>query len=193
MHFFEKVWTSVTYVTSLLTLSPVKGPVTEEQSPLLVEPHVIHHADYHTAGHEDVIKLASPDVHEAAVPDVHTAAIPGPIFRPPTGRRTGPGSDFKCDYSRMVGYTYCSDPLNRDCWLVNATNSSDIYDINSNYEVRTPKGVTRRFRLDLHDDHINQDGIYFDYAKIFNGQYPGPWIQACWGDVRLGLPLCCND
>lgn len=30
---------------------------------------------------------------------------------------------------------------------------------------------------------INGDGIVNPYGKVFNQQYPGPWIQACWGDT----------
>ena len=40
---------------------------------------------------------------------------------------------------------------------------------------------------------INADGIESPYGKvfsydflegeIFDGTFPGPWIQACWGDV----------
>lgn len=179
MHFLDKIWSSATYVVSILTLSPVRGPVVNDQTPLGQNLNVQHH----DVGHVEHAVIS----HE----DVHTAAIPGPIFKPPSGRVSGPGSDFKCDYSRMVGWEYCSDPSDRGCWLRKVggdpKNPNDTFNINSNYEVRKPTGVTRRYRLDLHDDFINQDGMYFDYAKIFNGQYPGPWIQACWGDVCLNL------
>jgi FtsP/CotA-like multicopper oxidase with cupredoxin domain len=30
---------------------------------------------------------------------------------------------------------------------------------------------------------INGDGVVNPYGKVFNQQYPGPWIQACWGDL----------
>lgn len=168
MQFFDRLWTSATYVVSLLTLSPVSGPHANQQAPLLATQDgnpqaLMHHGE------------------------VHEEATPGPIFKPPSGRLTGPGSDFKCDYSRMAGWSYCSEAGDRGCWLKRGkgTDPLDRFDITSNYETRTPLGVTRRYSLDLADDHINTDGIYFDYAKIFNGQYPGPWIQACWGDVSM--------
>lgn len=170
MHLLDTLWTSATYVVSLLTLSSINGPVVHEQAPLLVTPNVNHpHLGFHDGVREE--------------------ALPGPIFKPPTGRFTGPGSEFNCDYSRMVGWSYCSKPHDRGCWLKkgNSNDPKDRFDINTNYETHTPKGVTRRYRLDLTDDFINTDGMYFDFAKIFNGQYPGPWIQACWGDVRVQL------
>ena len=168
MHFFDGLWTSATYIVSLLTLSPVRGPVVNEQAPLLASSHVNHQHVVHHNG-------------------VHEEAIPGPIFKPPAGRLTGPGSEFKCDYSRMAGWSYCSSPDDRGCWLKkgNSKDPKDRFDIYTIYENFVPKGVTRRYSLDLADDFLNADGMYFDYAKLFNGEYPGPWIQACWGDVRV--------
>jgi FtsP/CotA-like multicopper oxidase with cupredoxin domain len=30
---------------------------------------------------------------------------------------------------------------------------------------------------------INGDGVINPDGKVFNQSYPGPWIQACWGDT----------
>ena len=30
---------------------------------------------------------------------------------------------------------------------------------------------------------VNADGYNFNDAKLFNNQFPGPWIRACWGDI----------
>lgn len=30
---------------------------------------------------------------------------------------------------------------------------------------------------------INADGVPNPDGKVFNNTYPGPWIQACWGDT----------
>jgi FtsP/CotA-like multicopper oxidase with cupredoxin domain len=30
---------------------------------------------------------------------------------------------------------------------------------------------------------INGDGVINPDGKVFNQSYPGPWIQACWGDL----------
>lgn len=162
MHFWDSLWTSATYVVSLLTLSPINGPQVHQQAPLLAPSHLEY---------QDGIQ----------------AARKGPIFKPPGGRLRGPGSEFTCDYSNMVGWSVCTTPEDRGCWLKkgDSTDPKDRFDIHTNYETRTPKGVTRYYTLVLTDDIINTDGIPSRDAKIFNGQYPGPWIQACWGDVCL--------
>jgi hypothetical protein len=110
----------------------------------------------------------------------------GPIFKPPGGRLTGPGSDFTCDYSKMVGWSHCSTPYNRRCWLRNDKTGIE-YNISTDYEDsnQTPIGTVRKYVLNVTDDWINADGLNFTEGKIFNGMYPGPWIQACWGDVRI--------
>lgn len=105
----------------------------------------------------------------------------GPIFKPPGGRLTGPGSDFLCDYSNMPGWQDCSALDNR-CWLRNPT-TGQVFNISTNYESIAPIGITRHYELNITESWINADGMNFTYAKIFNGMYPGPWIQACWGDT----------
>lgn len=172
MHFWDGLWTSATYVLSLLTLSSVNQPEVHQQAPLLAPSHL-------------------DDPHIQHQDGIHQEAPPGPIFKPPGGRLRGPGSDFVCDYSNMVGWSVCTTPDDRGCWLKkgDSTDPNDRFDINTTYETRTPKGVTRRYRLVLTDDIINTDGMLSNDAKIFNGVYPGPWIQACWGDVCIHLLL----
>ncbi|KAI9770556.1 MAG: hypothetical protein M1840_003146 [Geoglossum simile] len=106
----------------------------------------------------------------------------GPIFKPPGGRLRGPGSSFTCNYSAMVGFSSCSTPTNRACWLRNQAGFE--YNINTDYEdtSKTPIGIHRTYYLNLADGWINADGMNFTEAKIFNKTYPGPYIQACWGD-----------
>lgn len=161
MHFIESFWTSVTYVVSFLTLSPVIGPDGGGQVPLLLDSsNSLHHG-----------------LHR------------GPVFKPPGGARRGPGSKFTCDYSNMVGWVDCSTPDNRGCWLRNKTTGNE-YNISTNYEDtnQTPIGITRHYSLNITDQWINADGLNFTEGKIFNDMYPGPWIQACWGDVRNHYP-----
>lgn len=153
----DSFWTCITYVLSFLTLSPFDGPGGKSQSPLLPSSDALHRP------------------HRK-----------GPIFKPPGGRLTGPGSDFTCDYTNMPGYSSCSTPENRACWLKN-TETGDEYNISTNYEDtnRTPTGIHRTYYLNITDSWLNADGLNFTEAKIFNLTYPGPWIQACWGDVRI--------
>ena len=43
MHLIDSFWTSITYVVSFLTLSPVQGPSGDEQVPLLTSSDLLHH------------------------------------------------------------------------------------------------------------------------------------------------------
>ena len=109
----------------------------------------------------------------------------GPIFKPPGGRLTGPGSDFDCSYPSMPDYVFCGEE-NRSCWLRNPKTGHQ-YNITTNYESsdETPIGIHRTYYLNITSGQINADGLNFPEAKMFNGSYPGPWIQGCWGDVRI--------
>lgn len=109
--------------------------------------------------------------------DIETAK--GPRFYPPGGVDDG----FECQYPQMVGWEMCSTPTDRKCWLRRKTDHSQRYDVYTNYEDERPIGVTRYYELELDDGAYDADGENFDAAKLFNNQYPGPWIQACWGDT----------
>ncbi|KAJ6259587.1 Laccase-2 [Drechslerella dactyloides] len=59
------------------------------------------------------------------------------------------------------------------------------YDINTDYEdlSKIPNtGVVRRYELVLSNKVIVQDG-YATSKMVVNGQYPGPKIEGCWGDI----------
>ena len=156
MHVDHCFWSSISYILNIFSLSPVNGPGTEDLAPLALQPA-----------------------------ENHVALQPGPIFKPPSGKPHGDGSDFMCDYSKMVGYDNCSTPEDRTCWLINRETGHQ-FNISTDYENERPKGIHRYYELDVTDDtSINADGVDFDAAKLFNRQYPGPWLQACWGDVRL--------
>lgn len=152
MQLVERFVTAISYVVSFLTASPLSGPALQQQDPLLIPSN---------GGHE--------------------ASFKGPIFKPPGGRPSGPGSDFQCDYSNMPGFVSCSTPENRSCWLRNEKTGFE-YNVRTNYEQLTPVGVHRTYYLNLTDTSVNADGLDFPHGKLFNSTYPGPWIQACWGD-----------
>ena len=98
-----------------------------------------------------------------------------PIFYPPNGP-TG----FQCDYSAMgPDWEPCSTPHRRGCWLKNATHE---FNITTDYEKWWPEGTLRRYQLNVSDMPLAPDGTTNPDGKVFNGMYPGPWIQACWGD-----------
>ena len=185
MHFIEKLTTTITYVVSLLTLSPFDPPGTEKQAPLLSSNDQLVTPNDPSWSHTDPwppLKGQNRFVDQVVAQEPSVAK--GPVFKPPTGRLKGPGSDFQCDYSKMHGFRSCSNSTNRGCWLTNDNGTQ--YDITTNYEDtnKTPIGIHRNYTLNLTDSWVNADGMNFTYAKLFNNSYPGPWIQACWGDVR---------
>lgn len=107
---------------------------------------------------------------------------PGPIFAPPN---SSPG--FSCDYTAMRGWKHTGGVGMRSAWLEKPIMDSDstggIYNIFTNYDQYAPIGVTRKYHLNVTDHNINADGMNRpDGGKTFNEQYPGPWIEACWGD-----------
>lgn len=173
MHIIKDITKCITYLASFLTLSPIEGPDVEKQAPLLSDTDGLNH---HKVHHE---------FYPEAQPEVHHKGSTGPIFKPPSAPPTGDGSDFVCDYSNMVGrWTQCSEVGNRGCWLRNEDTGFE-FNITTNYEELRPTGIVRNYILYLADNKtLNVDGLEFPEAKIFNNSYPGPWIQACWGDVR---------
>ena len=154
MHFLNNVWTSLVWLGNCLTLSPFEAPGLQ-QYPL--------------------------DIHSEAHIDVHKPNHP--IFKPPGGQVEGPDSDFVCEYPAMPEWEPCSSPSNRECWLRHPNGTE--FNIHTDYEISPfPVGITRNYTLVVTDGWINADGKNFTEAKLFNNQFPGPWIQACWGDVR---------
>ncbi|KAM0289640.1 hypothetical protein ACHAO9_005929 [Fusarium lateritium] len=102
-----------------------------------------------------------------------------PIFKPPPGE-TG-DHEFVCEYPEMTGFVQCSIPENRECWLRHPDGRE--FNIHTNYENFAPVGITRNYTLNITDNSFNADGQNFPEAKLFNGIYPGPWLEACWGDT----------
>ncbi|KAF4341171.1 laccase-like multicopper oxidase [Fusarium beomiforme] len=102
-----------------------------------------------------------------------------PIFKPPPGE---PGDhEFLCEYPEMEGFVQCSIPENRECWLRHPDGRE--FNIHTDYEKFAPKGIVRNYTLNITESSWNADGQDFTEAKLFNEQYPGPWLEACWGDT----------
>jgi len=160
MELWGRFWVLATRLLGFTTLSSFDG-------------------SYHS---QTPIGLAEPAEHLEPLLLPPLTADPDLVFRPP-GRRhdRGYGSDFKCDYRAMTGWEPCSTPQDRSCWLVNKK-TGERFDINTDYETKSPTGVTREYWLDLTKSDITADGYTFKGATVFNGSFPGPWIQACWGD-----------
>ena len=128
-------------------------------------------------GSQSIFTIPEKDVHDLTVGK-------GPRFEPPGGYLDG---DFVCKYPKMVGWESCSTPTDRKCWLRRISDGKQ-YDIFTNYENEVPLGVTRYYDIDLEDSWYDADGMNFTFAKLFNNKYPGPWIQACWGDEYVLSP-----
>ena len=113
-----------------------------------------------------------------------------PIPLPKGPRFKLPSSNIVCDYSAMKGYTWVggsqTGPVGS--WLEPPLGSKlPRYDIHTDYESIWPNGTIREYWLDLINGtltkkEINADGVAMKDSKIFNSSYPGPWLQACWGD-----------
>ncbi|KAL1630095.1 hypothetical protein SLS54_000955 [Diplodia seriata] len=85
----------------------------------------------------------------------------------------------------MDGWESCNSPDDRSCWLKDSKARQPYfsqYDIHTDYETIWPKGVTREYWINLKDQIIFPDGYSKPYGKIINDTYPGPLIEACWGD-----------
>ncbi|KAM0554812.1 hypothetical protein ACHAPJ_006545 [Fusarium lateritium] len=103
-----------------------------------------------------------------------------PYFEAPSGPDQD-GKSFTCEYPDLEGWEPCTSATNRSCWLRGP--HEQRFDIGTDYENFFPFGVTREYHLHVADQAINGDGVENPYGKVFNGKYPGPWIQACWGDI----------
>jgi hypothetical protein len=57
------------------------------------------------------------------------------------------------------------------------------YSISTDYTKFTPHtGVTRHYELTVDEATLSPDGIPSPFMQVFNGQFPGPLIEANWGD-----------
>ncbi|KAK7409407.1 hypothetical protein QQX98_008416 [Neonectria punicea] len=126
--------------------------------------------------------LQQNDSHQAVFSHGSNNALrDGPEFPAPDGPDT-PGVDFNCSYPLMGDdWKSCSTPGDRRCWLKNSTGHR--FDIETDYENHYPLGILREYYLEVDNMTINGDGIDNREGKVFNQTYPGPWIQACWGDL----------
>ncbi|KAM0805775.1 multicopper oxidase-domain-containing protein [Usnea florida] len=92
---------------------------------------------------------------------------------------------FKCEYPSMPGYQNCNTPNDRGCWLRDTTSPQPAYSeysINTDYEAQWPQGIKREYWLNVSAQTISPDGYLKTQGKVFNNTYPGPLIEACWGD-----------
>jgi len=152
MRVASSVWECITYLTNLLSFSSIHSIGDQQPLPGLIDRPL-------TGIYDD----------------------PGyPIFKPPGGRLKYEDSDFVCKYPHMSDWEFCSVPGDRECWLRHRDGRR--YDIHTDYEHDAPRGIDRHYELEITDGEYNADGLMAKDVKLINNRYPGPWIQACWGD-----------
>ena len=78
----------------------------------------------------------------------------------------------------LVADSSCSNgALTRACW-------SNGYSIATDFDQKHPTtGRTVTYNLDITNTTCNQDGHGEQSCMLINGQYPGPVIEANWGDM----------
>lgn len=153
MHLPAKIWSCLSYVANILTLSTFNRD--GSQQPL--------------GGH---------NIHAQELTDLEMSRAAGyPIFMPPGGRRFENGTNFVCEYQEMKDWEPCSTSDNRQCWLRHKVTGKE-YNIFTNYEEEIPIGKTRSYYFNITDGTINADGLAFESGKLVNNQYPGPYVQA---------------
>lgn len=124
---------------------------------------------------------ASSDQQPLRVPEGHSQNLSPhyPIFEPPNGPEF---EKIFCNYSSMIGFEFCSTSGDRSCWIRNKK-TGENYTIHTDYENLTPIGTTRHYDLYASEMPLSPDGFLMPDGQVFNQSYPGPRIQACWGDT----------
>ncbi|KAI1878681.1 hypothetical protein JX265_002858 [Neoarthrinium moseri] len=97
---------------------------------------------------------------------------------------------FKCSYPTLEkeGWEFCNTEDSRDCWIRDPKATNPIfsqYDVLSDYENldQVPPGITREYWLEVTtNETVKPDGVQKILGNYFNGTYPGPTLEACWGD-----------
>ncbi|KAM5469654.1 hypothetical protein MauCBS54593_004208 [Microsporum audouinii] len=111
-------------------------------------------------------------------------SLPGPSFRPPPNVDSD-SNVIECKYPAMKGWA--ADNGSKTGWLKwvgdGPAPAPGAFNITTDYEKIFPEGVTRKYNLVIDEGSVNLDGVTASHAMLYNGQYPGPWIQACWGDI----------
>ncbi|KAI1438510.1 multicopper oxidase [Xylaria sp. CBS 124048] len=93
-----------------------------------------------------------------------------------------------CEYPELKarGWEFCNSETSRDCWIRNPRESHpefSQFDVRTDYELVTPKGVKREYWVDISENpDVSPDGYPKVGGMYINGTYPGPLLEACWGD-----------
>lgn len=164
MHLSAKVWSCLSYLTNILTLSAVDEA--GSQQPI--------------GGHDIHVRPPTDDQLAAlASQEAGYLKFPPPSWRPIENEYSNKTDVFYCEYPnfKIDEWEKCTESTNRGCWIRHKTNGT-VYNINTDYEHIMPIGSVRNVFLNISDGKINADGMIFESGKLVNGSYPGPLIQA---------------
>ncbi|KAI9658733.1 MAG: hypothetical protein M1821_002293 [Bathelium mastoideum] len=173
MRFLESWWASLAYILDCTSISPFNDQRTHQTS-------LVKHYPVQNVGNGPVFYPHGPPSDNEILMDSYRE---DPIIKPPypPGDKPALGAAIQCNYSVMGSqWRACNEPRSRGCWLRN--DNGDEFNIKTNYESNTPIGVLRKYELNITTKALAPDGVPMEHGKVFNDQYPGPWIQACWGD-----------
>ncbi|KAF8542012.1 multicopper oxidase-domain-containing protein [Trichophaea hybrida] len=104
-------------------------------------------------------------------------SFPAIDFRPPTHAPALPLPPNQHEF-------FCNTPTDRRCWLEGPA-GWDYFGIETDYEQRWPRGVLREVSSRLSIFFIakaSSDGVE-RIGQVVNGTYPGPLLEANWGDT----------
>ncbi|KAF8244371.1 hypothetical protein K440DRAFT_605113, partial [Wilcoxina mikolae CBS 423.85] len=110
----------------------------------------------------------------------YTQQFPLPIISVPSNPSTHSISAPE-SHSYTDPKFFCNTPHNRRCWI-NGPAVWDYYTIETDYELRWPRGVVREYWLNVTYTTIAPDGVE-RIGQVVNGTYPGPLLEANWGDT----------
>ncbi|KAF8244372.1 hypothetical protein K440DRAFT_558924 [Wilcoxina mikolae CBS 423.85] len=105
-------------------------------------------------------------------------SFPAIDFRPPTHAPALPLPPSQREF-------FCNTPTDRRCWLYGPA-GWDFFGIETDYEQRWPRGVLREYWLNVTYTTISPDGVE-RIGQVVNGTYPGPLLEANWGDTLSEL------
>lgn len=174
MRIFDSWWTSLVYVFDLATFSTWSDRHHPHQQALKATP---------TSGSLGDGPVFQPVHYPDAVDNIAAGPNDRIILPPyPPNDRPTPEESIFCDYTAMGSqWLACNTNKTRDCWLKGPAGKQ--FNITTDYELSTPIGITRKYVLDVAAKALAPDGVPMAHGKVFNDSYPGPWIQACWGDT----------
>ena len=178
MRFSDSWWSSLLYIFDFASLSTFNEKQTEQHALLSNIPVT------------DVVSgpAVPPQVTHKEDSVSHVGSSDQPIFFPPYADDHNSKNRIQCDYTKMwPEWKPCNDE-NRQCWLKGPNGQK--YNITTDYELKTPQGITRNYTLDITEKALAPDGIPMRYGKVFNNAYPGPWSMSSLEFISdLQLPL----